>query len=472
MLACTTLSGVSSRREYLSGRLLSPAVILALGWLVQCVYAWPGHGTFDSSWQLAEARAHHYTSWHPPAMAVLWHYIEYVAAGPVGMMVLQITCFLAGAYLLLRCYLPPRLAALIAGLILWFPPIGSTMAVIWKDSMMTGFALVGTAWLVSERRWVSLAGLAMLGLATLMRHNAFTVTFAIIMVGFAWSPAWRGWRRYAVAVAAWLAITVAAQLVNAALTDEAMYPWHGSVALADITGTLRWAPPLSDAELAPALDGVPLVATRDLQARATAVYSPIHGVFKVLDDGFLQQPATADQRAAVERAWRTLVLDHPRAYLWHRLLVFRQVLMLSDRPTELVVMSFGGQAVTHLTVPVLSTLQRAERWIVRRCQPTVLFRPYIYLLALLVLAPLWIRERRILAVAASGLISELGLLVAAPTPDFRYSLWLVVATALVIAMVIGRRARHARIAGSGPRKAPTARRGRSAPSEPPRRGLR
>jgi hypothetical protein len=424
-------------------RRVPPAALLALGWLVELVYAFPGYGSFDSEFQLGEARAGVYSDWHPPAMAVLWHYLDHVVAGPLGMLVVQTASFLAGAYLVLRRHLAPRLAAVVAGLVLWFPPVGSTMAVIWKDSQMAGFAVLGAGLLLSERRTVRLAGLASLLAASLMRHNGFTVTFAIIVIGFAWSPALRSVWRYAIAVATWLAITAAASLVSAALTDVESHPWHETLALFDLTGTLRFAPPLSDAELRPILDGVPVVVSRDLQAKAIEVYSPIDAHFKVIDGGFLATPATPDQRAAVARAWQSLVRGYPGAYLWHRTLAFRELLRLSDRPPELLVQTFRNDA-SPLQLPALAGAQRFERRLAHRLLPTLLFRPWIYVALLLVLSPLWIRDRTMLGLAASGLTSEAALFFASPTPDFRYSLWLVVTALLVTPMAIAASARRRR----------------------------
>jgi hypothetical protein len=93
---------------------------------------------------------------------------------------------------------------------------------------------------------------------------------------------------------------------------------------------------------------------------------------------------------------------------------------------------------------VLDGVQRFERRLAHRLLPTWLFRPWFYVALLLVLSPLWIRDRTMLGLAASGLTSEAALLFAAPTPDFRYSLWLLVVTALVTPMAIAASARRRR----------------------------
>src|SRR5688572_20293768 len=90
---------------------LPPAAILALGWLVVLVYAYPGMMTMDSIHQLAEGRRGFYTDGHPPLMSFIWRWVDKVIAGPFGMLVLQTVSFLAGMYFVLRHAMRPRRAA-------------------------------------------------------------------------------------------------------------------------------------------------------------------------------------------------------------------------------------------------------------------------------------------------------------------------------------------------------------------------
>jgi len=69
----------------------------------------------------------------------------------------------------------------------------------------------------------------------------------------------------------------------------------------------------------------------------------------------------------------------------------------------------------------------------------VLFRPALYLGLALVLLALSARRPEARALLLSALASEAALVVLAPTIDYRYSIWLVVATLLVLAQRIGER---------------------------------
>ena len=68
-----------------------------------------------------------------------------------------------------------------------------------------------------------------------------------------------------------------------------------------------------------------------------------------------------------------------------------------------------------------------------------LFRPRLYLFLTVLMLPLC-RSRLGWAVLLSGLLYELGLLFVAPSPDYRYSHWMIAAA--VIGIVLTFRSRH------------------------------
>src|SRR5262249_45490311 len=163
------------------------------------------------------------TDGHPPVIAALWRQIDHVIAGPFGMLLLQSGCLLFGLYAIFKKAFAPRGAAWAAGAVFVFPPVMLPMAVIWKDCLMACGRALGIGGLLDERRWVRVLALVPLCFATAVRYNAFGATFPAIMLLFAWRPDTHWLRRYAIAFAAWLAITVAAFAVNTALTDHKMY---------------------------------------------------------------------------------------------------------------------------------------------------------------------------------------------------------------------------------------------------------
>ncbi|HET9992461.1 MAG TPA: hypothetical protein VFQ65_28205 [Kofleriaceae bacterium] len=429
---------------------MKPRTILGIGWLGMILYAFPGYMSYDSVAQLAEARLGWFHDAHPPAMAYLWENLDRVVAGPLGMLLLQVTCFLAGAYLILRERLTPRLAALLAVALLWFPPVANTMGVIWKDSQMAGYALLGTALLLSPRLRVRVAGLGLLGLATAMRYNALAMTFSIVVVLFVWDPAFRWWKRYGIALVAWVAITLAARVVSTTLTDYHRFIWHQSLALLDIVGTLREAPDVPDAELRQQLAGTPLIATTDLSARAKRTFhpdiSPTERLWEATDK-FFERPDTQAERDAVARAWKTIVTSHLGAYLRYRTIVFGQLTQLDG--TELgspIYFWFGdiqdldrsARQADHDAGPsgLQSLLHPAMYWL----GDTWMFHVSLYVVLALVLLPFSRGDRLVFALLTSGLLGELFLFLIAPTVDVRYSFWLMAVAVLSSILVVARRA--------------------------------
>lgn len=420
---------------------LEVLAILLVGWLVFLIYAYPGYMSFDSVVQLREARTGVFTDWHPPAMAALWRITDHIISGPFGMLVLQTTAFLAGCYLVIARYVKPRYAAIFTVLLFWFPPMSSTMAVIWKDSQMTGYLLLGMALLLSERARNRNLGLGLLLVASMMRHNGFTFTLPMIVILWQW-PRLAGWKCYAASLGLWLAITVVAFATNAALAKVKTHPWHSSVALHDIVGTLRYAN-LDDAEIKRELGDVPLRATDHLHDRIRTVYIPAAGVFTI--GPLIAQPTNEQERDAVSAAWKRIVRAHPFYYLKHRYKVFKCVLGLAGTPMPVWVGYDGIGADLYDDQP--SATQAAMRdWMLQTVANSWVMRPYLYLLAIIGML-YWVaksRDRFLIALTATAFISEAALYFVSPTPDFRYSIWVVPTSFILLIALVVTRSQRAR----------------------------
>src|SRR5262245_29917224 len=163
--------------------------------------------TADTFEHLGESRTGVYTDGHPPAMDALFWLSEQLVNVPFGLLVIQTLALLVGLYALLRRTFAPERAAWITAALFVFPPIMTTMAVVWKDSLMAAALVGGTVWLLAGRRWWALAALFF---ASVVRYNAFAATFPIVVLLLEWRPGLRWYKRYAIALAAWLAITGAA----------------------------------------------------------------------------------------------------------------------------------------------------------------------------------------------------------------------------------------------------------------------
>jgi hypothetical protein len=425
--------------------------VLFGAWLVLMVYAFPGEMTADSFEHLGEARTGIYTDGHPPVMDAVFWLFEQIASMPLALLVVQTLGFLFAIHAVMRRDLAPPRAAIATAVLYLFPPILVTMAVVWKDSVMAAALLLGFAGLVDGRRW----GIAALLVASAVRYNAFAATFPLVFLLFEWRPGLHWLKRYAIAGAVWLAITAVTFGVNSALVDQPMYYWHSSLAVHDIVGTLSHVDgTLPDSDLEELLVGTDLVVHHDIHAKIRASYTPRNFFPVVAGDHplwhlpfFGTTPAPPQQRDAIARAWQTTVTRYPGAYLRHRLAVMGEVLALESATASWPVPYRGfeypqtvldrGMSVRASAVQYAMT--DALDWLNHR---TPIYKAWIYLALALVLLPFARRHRDVIALLASGILLEASLVPLAPTPDYRYSHWLVTATCVGAVIVVARRLRQ------------------------------
>lgn len=426
-----------------------PLAILFAAWLVLIVYAYPGLMTQDSFDHLREARERIYTDGHPPAIALLWKVVDTFVAGPFGMLVIQSTGFLAGLYLVLRRVFTPKRAAWITVAVFLFPPVFVPFGVIWKDPLMAAFLMLGFVALLSPRRGLRIAGLLAMFAATAVRYNALAATMPAIVLLFEWRPGMHWLKRYPIAVLAWLAVTFGAMKVNEAITDHKMYGWH-TLAVYDIVGTLAFLDEdLSDDQLRTLFVGTDLLTERDIHARARELYTPrdflpITGhesktMWALPINGIVPPPE--GQRTAITRAWKETLQTYPLEYLKHRTTVMGEVVGLGvSRASGAIAKrdyrwpeAAAALGLSTRWSPVQRKLTRMYEFIVRH---TPFFTVWMYIALSLLLLPIAFRQRDTLALILSGIGIESSLFVLAPSPDYRYSHWMVTCT-IVAAIIVG-----------------------------------
>jgi hypothetical protein len=425
-----------------------PWAVLAVGCAYSLIYAFPGAMTQDSFDHLREARDGIYTDAHPPAINLLWGTLDYVIAGPFGMFVVQNACFVTGLYLVLRRLFSARAAAWVTTGVYIFPPVMVPFAVIWKDPLMAGFLMLGTAGLLSPRRGSRIAGLVAMAAGTAVRYNAAAATLPLIVLLFEWRPGLVWWKRYALATAAWLVVTFGAFRFNAALEDYKLHLWT-SLAAYDITGTIAMVDEdLSDAEIEAQLAGTELQVHHDIQATMRELYlpsdilpivnHPTKALWYLPINGIAGPPE--EQRDAIARAWKDTVTRWPLAYAKHRFSVLAECLGLGGTTAGGAVPRRDYRWPEYVHQLGMGTgwsklqrrLERLNRTLIRS---TPIFAVWMYLVIALVLLPI-ARHRDALAILLSGLGIETTLLVFAPSLDYRYSHWLVIC-AILAAILIG-----------------------------------
>lgn len=416
-------------------------------------YAYPGYMNYDSSAQLAQARARIYDDWHPPVLARYWHFADLVVRGPFVLLIVQVGLFAWGINGLFLERFGERRSAISAALVLMFPPIVVVMAVVWKDAQMAGWMFAGFCLILRPTRSLKWLGLGCLCVAVAMRYNACAALLPIACVAML--------RRHgitlrgaAASVGLFAFITVVAFGLNRIATTRNAHSWTASNAIHDIAGTLCNARPLSDVEIRGELTGVRLQQQRDLQKHLCDEYDPRWWLALSNEaNGMFDPRPDESERAARSEAYIRVVRNHPRAFALHRWRVFAALIGLDGGvPDEPVCQTFAGTPAQSAKLRLARELTNFQSivgdWI-RRLAGTALFLPWVYLvLAAAFLAfAVALRDGLIVALLSSGILYECSYFLGAAGAPFRYSHYMIVCV-VVAAMLIAQRSSAQQVAPS------------------------
>lgn len=415
-----------------------PRTFSLAAWVVFLLGCYPGYLSTAAVLQLYTVRSGEYSD-YSPLMTAVWGVLEYVIAGPFPMLALQSLLFLFGLSAILRTILTPRVAAVTAGLVLLFPPVFSTMAVIWPEPLMTGalLAAVGAA-LQGTKRWNAVAILC--AILAVSCHGE--LAFALAPLAFIALPDGQRWKRAGIAIAIVVAITVLALGTNRLLTVTDTYQREQTLYMMDIAGTLRRAKLKKEPVLLDAVNGMPLADPPTFKAKLTGANDALNWYALAHGDKRVFEPLTTDDQADATAAdWRRVIAAHPKAYLTHRFAMLRALLALRDRAPA-VFDDFGSvdllAPLHHRAIP--SDWEIGMRAFVRAVAKTPLFRPVLYLVLVIVAIVLARKQRLLRNLAISGLVFELMMFLFAQGSDYRYSHWMITTACIVLtALAVSRR---------------------------------
>ncbi len=244
--------------------------------------------------------------------------------------------------------------------------------------------------------------------------------------------------------------------INRALTDYHQYPQQ-SLFIFDLAGVAvrSGRADLLDAaagRLPRVLRGRDSIALDALRAH----YYPSTWTPLALEAGSpLAMTDSATEVDALAAAWVRALREQPMAYLRHRAAVFRQVIGAHREPLFApVYFAIPESSPDHAMVSRnfrIDTDVSPLQWRLRSAFATLatwtLYRPWPWLgLNLLVVAAaVWARRPAVAAIALSGLCYELALFFLAPSADYRYSHWLILATWAALAALAAQWLRNRRV---------------------------
>lgn len=411
---------------------------------------WPGVATFDTVAQYGQVLSGAYDDWHPPAMARWWSLIAPSGPGATPMLVMQLCLYWLGLGMLGAALASTgriRAGAAVLGIGLW-PVFLGWQGVVLKDTQMVG-ALVAATGLVG---WWRLRGRAvpvlavagagvLIGYATAIRANA---VFATVPLAVALLPGWSLRRRVTAGLLATGAVLMLSPVLNHRLLGAAASGVERTEAIYDLAGIAVRVEP-GDSHV-----GLNAAETREVMRRGCSrpyFWDP------------LGEPARCDatverlRRVPVGALYATLadaVLHHPIAYAAHRL----RHLNSTERwlvpwrwpgaspPTRSEPNDLGlgepGRAIREWQAVVAPSVETPAGW------------PIVWVV--LAGTGLAIAARGSLAAAlfVSALTQEASFAVLSIASDLRYHLWAMIATALGLVMLAGRRpfGRAGRVGGA------------------------
>ncbi|AMK76749.1 MULTISPECIES: hypothetical protein [Methylomonas] len=441
-------------------RMLPTKWVFIGGFLIHFGIMYPGFMCYDAVNQILEAREGRFSDWHPPLMAIIWRFTDSIVPGPAGMLLLQLGLVWTGAYLVFQAFFKPygaKAAAPLLCVLLFLPPLLGISGAILKDMLMwgalfTAFGIVGHINKQSPRFAFLLFVLTILvlWLAILMRHNAFFATIPILSFAiFRLYPknSLFSLVRAAVSGAALaLALFVVTGAINNRLADRHTYPWVANASF-DIAGVIKrledkgrqqaifdqLAGTLnSTGSVDPLLKAYTPMYWREifrtkpptLELPKNSMESQIHGFASLSDQ----------QRQTLHTLWIQTILAEPVLWVRHRLAVSKYVLglvpdnswspvmMAKDFPSDLERVYGSHPQATKLQEQLETGMTKyAEYWFF---QPW----PYFVLTICLFFAVVFRQVTaniEVICLTSSAILHELGLVLAAPSPDFRYSHYMV-----------------------------------------------
>jgi hypothetical protein len=395
----------------------------------------PGYMSWDSLDQLQQARSLKLVDRHPILLALMWHWLDSIAPGPLGVLIATNLLYWSGLAAICKALRWPLLFRAFAVLAIGFyPPVFCIAAAIWKDSLMQAAFLAAVGCFIgfdsSGRRLLLGLALVFTALGVLVRHNGVAAAWPLLSLALLSSSFARRVPEPSrlVAVAATSIVACGAFLF---ITVKALSPFAepGNIwqltASFDLAGISLETGTLAFDEGSPALHrGAGL---KQLRRRFNLIDSLT--LFRCREHGCIPPVVTLEapqDLAALARNWRRAILANPGAYLKHRYAVFREATGLSGRPAQIGFGSPNSPLANAYPLP-----HSARRWLTwfRSLRPTPWFCEWNYLVvglaALIAGAVFYARTRSALplAFASSAISYTLSFFFASGGADYRYSVW-------------------------------------------------
>ncbi|MBI3702309.1 MAG: hypothetical protein HY244_00300 [Rhizobiales bacterium] len=393
---------------------------------------YPGVMTYDAKYVYQDMVEGFRGDWQSPVMTSLWALIDPLAPGTASMFLLTATLYWLGFGILALATARRSIGLAILLLLLALsPPAFMFVGIIWRDVLLAGLWLLAAAlcFIVAAcearlRISVQAVALALVAFGVLLRPNALIA--APVLVAYIIWPAQFRWKRTAILfVPAAVAFYGLIQVVYYGVLGATRQNIVQSIMVFDLGGISHFAKqnqfPVgwTEAENEQLLNGCYKPTEWDIYWRLP----PCEFVMRKLE-----KEQKLFGTPAVSKAWTSAILNHPVAYLEHRLAFFWNFVAAGN-------LTLWVYNIEDLSKPVLDGRAgfTALAAIDRALKPTPLLRVGPWWLLCLALCAIGWRRRDTpagaftLGVGGSAVLYVLTFLPVGVASDFRYGYWAVLA---------------------------------------------
>jgi hypothetical protein len=416
-----------------------PELLTLAGFGLTLIVFYPGVMNYDARYVYLDGQKGFYGDWQSPVMTWIWKVIDPVAPGAASMFLLIATLYWLGIFVLSRALARRSLAiAATLPLLALTPPLFAFVGMIWRDVLMAACWLLAVAMVFAatgrSRRMIvaQIVAGVLIALGVLLRPNAVAAA-PLLITYIAW-PRGFSFKRTALAfVPLMIALAALVQLVYYGVFNATRQnPLH-SIIVFDLGGITHFS----------GANPFPVTWTPDEMERLRSnCYDPIawnnywNGHCK-----FVMQKVEHEYKLfgtpALSRAWLNGILDHPTAYIKHRL-VFAGTFLFG---THL------GMWTADIEHPPKSVFEDRRAFTALRklhdsLQGTPAFQMITWLVACVFLCVAAWRTRTTpegaftLATCGSGVLYVLSFLPLGVACEFRYVYWAVLASAAGLVVVL------------------------------------
>ncbi|MBH9975996.1 MULTISPECIES: hypothetical protein [Bartonella] len=413
-------------------------------WLIYNFY--PGAFTGDTFYIFSDVYHNTVGNWHSPLFSRLWQLILFFTDIRGVIWIIQLLSIFVGLYIIAKNISKGILTGFICLLILFITPVFAFIYVVLKDTLLACFIFFVSAIMldaaISEKKktFGFYITTVILIFCLYVRPNGCFIAMPLLVA------IWMGWKspiiyRYITCFILVLCIVATTSLVNIKLLKARDEAPDFSLLFFDLVGIAKniGHPTLPDIPEVPDQMAIINKCYTPLQWDKIAHWDRQNICSKIaihyFDRRYDGQKVLKQTRSELRHAWISAIIQHPRAYLKHRISHFNRFIdYQGHRPVlnPVFTIGIGYICLADPTDPLTYKVPPPKFWsdfVDNRNLSLgyqLWFHPYVFLLILLFfyLSTLATNDRfnrTLNVVAFSGMIYLIGFLFVGVSSDFRYS---------------------------------------------------